>query len=305
MHFNSNNINGILLVDKPKGISSNYALQTIKNIFKVSKAGYVGTLDPLATGLLPICFGEAAKFSKYLSDSDKYYQVIARLGQKTNTLDADGVLLNIKPINFNKKELNIALESFKGDSLQIPPMFSALKYKGRPLYFYARQGINIKRKPRLISIYELKFIRWQYDELELEIHCSKGVYIRTIIDDLGEKLGCYAHVIELRRIRIANYFAKNAITINKLLSLIMNKNYGIAELLNSLILPIDSQLSHFPTINLLPKIVSIIKTGQTVQINNLSVQGLVRLTEGKQHRFFGVAKVSNNYIVPVRLLMNS
>jgi tRNA pseudouridine55 synthase len=195
-------VHGVLLLDKPQGVSSNDVLQKVKRIFNANRAGHTGALDPLATGMLPICLGEATKFSQYLLDSDKRYRVIARLGERTDTSDADGNIVQTRPVSFSQADLDSALESFRGETLQVPSMFSALKHQGRPLYEYARQGIEIAREPRPITVYELQFIRWQDNELELEIHCSKGTYIRTIIDDLGEKLGCGAHVIMLRRVQV-------------------------------------------------------------------------------------------------------
>ena len=198
-------INGVLLLDKHQGLSSNDVLQKVKRIYNANKAGHTGALDPLATGMLPICLGESTKFSQFLLDADKRYRVIARLGQRTNTSDADGEVVQERPVEFSQEQLDAALEQFRGDSQQVPSMYSALKYQGKPLYEYARQGIEVPREARDITVYELQFIRWENDELELEIHCSKGTYIRTIIDDLGEVLGCGAHVIYLRRVQVSNY----------------------------------------------------------------------------------------------------
>ncbi len=230
-------INGVLLLDKPQGMSSNDALQKVKRIYNANRAGHTGALDPLATGMLPICLGEATKFSqylldsdkryrviarlgqrtdtsdadgqiveeRYLLDSDKRYRVIARLGQRTDTSDADGQIVEERPVTFSAEQLAAALDTFRGDIEQIPSMYSALKYQGKKLYEYARQGIEVPREARPITVYELLFIRHEGNELELEIHCSKGTYIRTIIDDLGEKLGCGAHVIYLRRLAVSKY----------------------------------------------------------------------------------------------------
>ncbi|MBD9251223.1 MAG: tRNA pseudouridine(55) synthase TruB, partial [Cronobacter sakazakii] len=172
-------VHGVLLLDKPQGLSSNDALQKVKRIYNANRAGHTGALDPLATGMLPICLGEATKFSQYLLDSDKRYRVIARLGQRTDTSDADGTVVEERPVTFSEQQLQDALESFRGDTLQVPTMFSALKYQGKPLYEYARQGIEVPREARPITVYELLFIRHEGDELELEVHCSKGTYIRT------------------------------------------------------------------------------------------------------------------------------
>jgi tRNA pseudouridine55 synthase len=166
--------------------------------------------------MLPICLGESTKFSQFLLDADKRYRVIARLGQRTNTSDADGEVVQERPVEFSQEQLDAALEQFRGDSQQVPSMYSALKYQGKPLYEYARQGIEVPREARDITVYELQFIRWENDELELEIHCSKGTYIRTIIDDLGEVLGCGAHVIYLRRVQVSNYPSERMVTLEQL-----------------------------------------------------------------------------------------
>ncbi|PPI88612.1 tRNA pseudouridine(55) synthase TruB [Candidatus Pantoea edessiphila] len=302
------NINGILLLDKPNGISSNYALQKIKHIFNSNKVGYTGTLDPLATGMLPICFGEATKFSQYLINANKRYLVIARLGKRTDTADAYGNVLKENLINFTKQNLYTVLESFKGVISQVPPMFSAIKYKGCPLYKYARKGIVIKRDSRLITIYELKIIKYIDDELELEISCSKGTYIRTLIEDIGEKLGCSAHVAALRRLQVAHCSINKMITldqINNLYSVFIKTGFSLKELVNQLILPIDSQLSHLPMINLLPDLANKFKQGQSIIFIDKTIQeGFVRVIESKLCKFIGVAKIINNYMYPHRLLNN-
>lgn len=241
-------VHGVLLLDKPQGVSSNDVLQKVKRIFNANRAGHTGALDPLATGMLPICLGEATKFSQYLLDSDKRYRVIARLGERTDTSDADGNIVQTRPVSFSQADLDSALESFRGETLQVPSMFSALKHQGRPLYEYARQGIEIAREPRPITVYELQFIRWQDNELELEIHCSKGTYIRTIIDDLGEKLGCGAHVIMLRRVQVARYPYERMVTLeqlNTLLTQATEAGIPLETQLDPLLLPMDSPASDF------------------------------------------------------------
>ena len=209
-------VHGVLLLDKPQGASSNDVLQKVKRIYNANRAGHTGALDPLATGMLPICLGEATKFSQYLLDSDKRYRVIAKLGQRTDTSDADGQVVEERPVTFSAEQLDAALDSFRGDTLQVPSMYSALKYQGKKLYEYARQGIEVPREARPITVYELLFIRHEGDELELEVHCSKGTYIRTIIDDLGEKLGCGAHVIYLRRLAVSKYPVERMVTLEEL-----------------------------------------------------------------------------------------
>ncbi|MXP51102.1 tRNA pseudouridine(55) synthase TruB [Pantoea sp. SoEX] len=303
MHFA-----GILLLDKPKGISSNYALQEVKRILFANKAGYTGTLDPLATGMLPICFGEATKFSQYLTDANKRYLVIAKLGKKTDTADSYGMVIKEKPIMFNEKYLHEVLDTFRGNILQIPSIFSAIKYQGRPLYKYARKGIIIERKARPIFINELKLIRYNKDELELEINCSKGTYIRTLIDDIGEKLGCSAHVIKLHRLQVANCSLDKMITLdllNKLFSIFIKTGISLKEFINQLLLPIDSQLSHLPMVNLPSFIAEKFKKGQLTFINNLPPKGFIRVTEGELHKFIGIAKINNDKCLILHRLLNS
>lgn len=300
-------VHGVLLLDKPQGVSSNDVLQKVKRIFNANRAGHTGALDPLATGMLPICLGEATKFSQYLLDSDKRYRVIARLGERTDTSDADGNVVQTRPVNFTQAELDTALESFRGETLQVPSMFSALKHQGRPLYEYARQGIEIAREPRPITVYELQFIRWEGDELELEIHCSKGTYIRTIIDDLGEKLGCGAHVIMLRRVQVARYPYERMVTLEQLNGLLAEATEAGIPLetqLDPLLLPMDSPAAGFPEVNLLSAVAAYFKQGQPVQASNVPAQGLVRVTEGEARKFIGMAEIADDgRVAPRRLVV--
>ena len=198
-------IHGVFLLDKPQGMSSNDIMQKVKRIFQANKAGHTGALDPLATGMLPICLGEATKFSQFLLDADKRYLVTAKLGERTDTSDAEGQIVETREVKVKTPEILTALEQFRGDILQVPTMFSALKHNGKPLYEYARQGITVEREARPITIFELNFIEYNAPYLTLEVHCSKGTYIRTLVDDLGEALGCGAHVTMLRRTAVADY----------------------------------------------------------------------------------------------------
>lgn len=241
--MNKNNyyeINGMMLIDKPTRISSNNLLQKVKQMLNVKKAGYIGTLDPIASGMLPICFGKATKFAQFLSNSDKKYKVIGKFGQKTDTLDSYGKIIYKKPIKFKKKDFIKALKKFNGNITQTPPMYSAIKYKGKPLYQYARQGVQIKRKKRNVIIYNLDIKKYKKNKIELEIHCSKGTYIRTIIDDLGEALGSGAHVIYLRRLQIANYLQNNMITIKKLNSFL--QIFERSKVIKKLLIPIEEMI---------------------------------------------------------------
>lgn len=300
-------VHGVFLLDKHQGASSNDVLQKVKRLFNANKAGHTGALDPLATGMLPICLGEATKFSRYLLDSDKRYRVIARLGQRTDTSDADGNIVETRPVTFSQAELDVALESFRGETLQVPTMFSALKYQGRKLYEYAREGITVPREARPITVFELQFIRWQGDELELEIHVSKGTYIRTIIDDLGEKLGCGAHVIMLRRLQVARYPIARMMTLEQLQALAAQVN--AAETpdyapLDALLLPMDSPAEDFPAVNLPTPVAAWFKQGMPVQAENAPASGLVRVTEGEQQKFIGMAEIADDgRVAPRRLVV--
>lgn len=286
-------VHGVLLLDKPQGMTSNDALQKVKRLFNAKKAGHTGALDPLATGMLPICFGEATKFSQYLLDSDKRYRVIAKLGERTDTSDANGQIISTRSVNITQSQIEEALTHFRGDILQVPTMFSALKYQGKPLYEYARQGIVIEREARPITIYENQFI--QYDstkhELTLEIHCSKGTYIRTIIDDLGELLGCGAHVIYLRRLQVSNYPIDNMITLDELQN-------------EPLLMPVDSPLQDRPKVVLSESQGKDILLGRTVIVeNSVSVETLVRIYQGQQ--FIGAGTQILNKLSPKRLISTS
>ncbi|MTD37939.1 tRNA pseudouridine(55) synthase TruB [Erwinia sp. CPCC 100877] len=300
-------IHGVLLLDKPGGLSSNDALQKVKRLYRANRAGHTGALDPLATGMLPVCLGEATKFSRYLLDTDKRYRVIARLGQRTDTSDADGQVVEERPVSFSAAELAQALESFRGETQQVPSMYSALKYQGRPLYEYARQGLEVPREPRPIVVYELLFIRHEGDELELEIHCSKGTYIRTIIDDLGEKLGCGAHVIFLRRLAVGRYPTERMVTLEQLNALVAQaeaEEADAASLLDPLLMPMDSPAADFPVVNLLPEVAFWFKNGQPVRVNGAPAEGLVRVTEGEERKFIGMAEIADDgRVAPRRLVV--
>ena len=250
-------VHGVLLLDKPQGASSNDVLQKVKRIYNANRAGHTGALDPLATGMLPICLGEATKFSQYLLDSDKRYRVIAKLGQRTDTSDADGQVVEERPLTFSDEQLAAALDSFRGETQQVPSMYSALKYQGKKLYEYARQGIEVPREARPITVYELLFIRREGDELELEIHCSKGTYIRTICEDVGRHLGCGAAMESLCRIASGAFKIEDAIDLYELVDTYSSRRFegekyfvepagedALCEI-EKLVLPTDYPLTHF------------------------------------------------------------
>ena len=294
-------IHGVFLLDKPQGMSSNDIMQKVKRIFQANKAGHTGALDPLATGMLPICLGEATKFSQFLLDADKRYLVTAKLGERTDTSDAEGQIVETREVKVKMPEILTALEQFRGDILQVPTMFSALKHNGKPLYEYARQGITVEREARPITIFELNFIEYNAPYLTLEVHCSKGTYIRTLVDDLGEALGCGAHVTMLRRTAVADYPTEKMLDWNALQSLAAQQDLS---LLDALLLPMDTAVAKLPTLTLDESQTQGIGFGQRVKFDNPnSLQGQVRLFSN-ENRFLGVAVIDeNNVIRPQRLVV--
>ncbi|MCU8162443.1 tRNA pseudouridine(55) synthase TruB [Vibrio vulnificus] len=300
-------IDGVILLDKPTGMSSNDALQKVKRLYFAEKAGHTGALDPLATGMLPICLGEATKFSQFLLDSDKRYRVIAKLGERTDTSDSDGDVVETRPVNVTLETLEACIEKFRGESDQVPSMFSALKYQGKPLYEYARKGIEVPRESRKITVYEIILHRFEGDEVEMEVHCSKGTYIRTIVDDLGEMLGCGAHVTMLRRTGVAKYLYENMVTLEQLNELVDNANRdGIAprEVLDPLLMPMDTAVEDLPEVNLIADLADMVMHGQAVQVLGAPTEGQLRLTMGEERRFIGVGEMNRDgKIAPKRLVV--
>ena len=294
-------IHGVFLLDKPQGMSSNDIMQKVKRIFQANKAGHTGALDPLATGMLPICLGEATKFSQFLLDADKRYLVTAKLGERTDTSDAEGQIVETCDVNVKTPEILTALEQFRGNILQVPTMFSALKYNGKPLYEYARQGITVEREARPITIFELNFIEYNAPYLTLEVHCSKGTYIRTLVDDLGEALGCGAHVTMLRRTAVADYPTEKMLDWHALQSLAEQQDLS---LLDALLLPMDTAVAKLPALTLNESQTQGIGFGQRIRFDNPNrLQGQVRLFS-HENRFLGVAVIDeNNVIRPQRLVV--
>lgn len=232
-------ISGVFLLNKPLGLSSNAALQKVRWLYRAQKAGHTGALDPLATGLLPICLGEATKFSHYLLDSTKRYQTTVRLGQTTTTGDVEGDILQERPIPVLSKELiEQTLEKFRGDIQQVPPMYSALKKEGKPLYELARKGIEIERETRPVTIYALELIEFTENSITLDVTCSKGTYIRVLGEDIGEALGCGGHLTMLHRIQTGHFELIPSYTIEYLESL-------MEEQREALLLPVYAPIDHF------------------------------------------------------------
>ncbi|UTZ27180.1 tRNA pseudouridine(55) synthase TruB [Vibrio campbellii] len=300
-------INGVILLDKPTGISSNDALQKVKRIYFAEKAGHTGALDPLATGMLPICLGEATKFSQFLLDSDKRYRVIAKLGERTDTSDSDGEVVETRPIDVNLEKLEACIDTFRGESDQVPSMFSALKYQGKPLYEYARKGIEVPRESRKITVYEIVLHRFEGDEVEMEVHCSKGTYIRTIVDDLGEMLGCGAHVTMLRRTGVAKYPYEKMVTLeqlNELLEQAHRDEVAPKELLDPLLLPMDTAVEDLPEVNLNAELTNLVQHGMPVQVLGAPEGTPIRMTSGEDNLFIGVAEVNDDgKVAPKRLVV--
>ena len=283
------------------------ALQRVKRFFNANKAGHTGALDPLATGMLPICLGEATKFSQHLLDSDKRYLVTAKLGQRTDTSDSDGEVVQTRPVNVTQALLDEKLAFFRGTTQQIPSMYSALKYQGQPLYKYAREGIEVPRESRPITVFELNFIKLEGDELTLDIHCSKGTYIRTIIDDLGEMLGCGAHVVMLRRTQVAEYPYEKMVTLAQLEALLEQahrQDVAPQTLMDPLLLPMDTAVAKFAEINLPEAMLYYVMQGQAIQAAGLKPDELVRITIGDERRFVGMGIMNDDgLLAPKRLIV--
>lgn len=288
-------INGILLVNKPQGLSSNAVLQQVKRLYKAKKAGHTGSLDPLATGMLPICFGEATKFCQYLLDADKCYEATARLGIKTNTGDALGeIIAEQKDFTVSESELLNAIEQFTGNIKQIPSMFSALKHKGVPLYKYAREGVQIAREAREIIIHQLELISWQDKSFDVQVSCSKGTYIRNLVEDIGDYLGMGAHITRLHRLYTAGFDNEKMYTLDEL------KNKSSTELAVCL-LPMERAVIHFPALLLDDSEVLALRQGKILRDKYSAEQGCVRLYD-KEDQFIGLGTISANDLMVKRLL---
>lgn len=291
-------LHGIILLDKPQGNSSNGVMQQVKRYFQANKAGHTGALDPLATGMLPICFGEATKFSQHLLDADKCYLVTAKLGERTDTSDAEGTVVERKAINVDLEQIKSALPHFTGKLQQVPTMFSALKYHGKPLYEYARAGITVERQARPITIFSIDFIEYQKPYLTLSVHCSKGTYIRTLIDDLGEYLGCGAHVTMLRRTKVAHYPYEAMVTMEQLAELAQSHDFTA---LDRLLLPIDTAVASLPKLILPLQQAEKLIFGQRIKLTQPLATMHYRIYDENTH-FIGVAEIVNNVLHPRRLV---
>lgn len=289
------NINGILLLDKPLGFSSNQALQRVKWLLQAAKAGHTGTLDPLATGLLPLCFGEATKFAHYLTDADKTYHATIKLGVTTTTGDAEGAVLNTLPVNVTSNQFDEACLKFVGVINQVPPMYSALKHEGKALYEYAREGVEIERKVRTVTIHAIEVLSFAGVVAEIKVTCTKGTYIRTLAEDIGAHLGCGAHLIGLRRTATANYVIAETITLEAFEAL--SSEERLAKLA-----PPETAVDYLPSVMLDADSAFYLMQGQAVWRSGNIPVGLLRLYD-ERNVFLGLGEQqSDGKIAPKRLM---
>ncbi len=304
-------ISGVILLDKHLGCTSNHLLQQVKRLYNANKAGHTGALDPLATGMLPICLGDATKFSQFLLDADKTYEVTAHLGIRTTTSDADGDVVETKPVNVTEAQLLEVMEGFKGTTDQVPSIYSALKYEGKPYYYYARQGIDIPRKSRPITIFQLSLLDFDGEFAQMRVRSSKGTYIRSLVDDIGQVLGCGAFVSKLHRTEVANYPAEEMVSLEaleaKLEKFEESEDPSLEsqkfELLDNLLLPVDAAVSNFPQQFLQIKETQQLMHGQQVNLaTEESLSGMVRAYDAETDTFLGLAEVSNNVLSAKRLV---
>lgn len=299
-------VNGILVLDKPLGESSNRSLQRAKRLYDAAKAGHTGSLDPLATGVLPLCFGEATKFSQYLLDADKGYESTFTLGRTTATADAEGETLTVSDASgVTEAAVEEAMSDLRGAIEQLPPMYSALKQNGQPLYKLARQGIEVERKPRPVEIkdFELRAFRGgEQAEVDVVLACSKGTYVRTLAEDLGKALGCGAHVSALRRTRSGPFTLADSVTMETLSAL--KENEQLAQM-DQLLLPADAPLGSLPLVTLSESGGFYLRQGQPVLVPNAPCSGMVRvaLQDGE---FLGVGEIlDDGRVAPRRLVVTN
>lgn len=288
-------VDGVLLLDKPAGLTSNTALQKAKRLFRAEKAGHTGTLDPFATGLLPLCLGEATKFSQFLLDADKVYLAEVKFGVRTSSGDLDGEVIATRPVDLVEPQVRRALESFLGEIEQVPPMHSALKHQGRPLYEYARKGIEIERPARRVVVHSLELESFTGDACVLRVHCGKGFYVRALADDLGEVLGCGAHLSGLRRTAVGRFDIADAVTPAQLEACSEPER-------DECLLPADALITELPELALDPESAWQISHGQAVWLPRLRV-GAVHRIYAPDGRFLGVAAVDEDgKLAPRRLI---
>lgn len=293
-------VNGMLIVDKPQGLSSNDVVQEAKRLFGAQKVGHTGSLDPLATGVLPLCFGEATKFSQFLLTSDKKYWVRIKLGVATETGDADGeIIAQSEASHITREDVEAVLPKFRGEIQQIPSMYSALKHNGQPLYKLARQGIEVPREARCVEIFSNELVQFGDCEFELEVHCSKGTYIRTIAEEIGSELKVGAHVTALRRRAAGPFTEDDVITLDLLRE---EREKGS---LDKFLMPTASAVGQWPEVRLTDATSFYLKQGQPVLVPHAPTSGWVRLceTSGQGDSFLGVGEVlDDGRVAPRRLV---
>tara|TARA_R110000824_G_scaffold156225_1_gene329239 strand:+ start:5639 stop:6550 length:912 start_codon:yes stop_codon:yes gene_type:complete len=295
------NISGIVVLDKPQGESSNRSLQNVKKLYQAAKAGHTGSLDPLATGVLPLCFGEATKISQFLLDSDKAYRTIIKLGVKTDSGDSQGQIISEADAkHITQEDIEQALQQFRGEIEQLPSMYSALKHQGVPLYKLARAGKTVERKTRRVTIFELTLNEYQGVELELGIHCSKGTYVRTLADDLGDALGVGAHVIALRRTQAGPFTLADAHQFAEIEQCLEQQGFdGIDQFL----IPADQAVQELPVVILPAATAEFVMQGQPVIARHLPTAGLVRLYN--EDIFIGIGEIlDDGRVAPKRLFLD-
>lgn len=294
-------ISGILLLDKPGGITSNAALQAVRRQFRARKAGHTGSLDPLATGLLPVCLGEATKLTGFLLEADKRYRTVLRLGVTTTTGDAEGeVLVTRDCAGIDRRQVDAAVARFAGAIDQIPPMHSAIKQNGVPLYRLAHQGIEVARRPRSVVIHAIEVVGLEDGLLELDVHCSKGTYIRVLAEDIGAALGCGAHVAALRRTGVGGFDTRRMVTLEDLRDLAEG---GGLEALDARLVSMETALLHWPDVRLTPEVAFFLRRGQAVFVPHAPARGLVRIYAREGDRFLGVGHIlEDGRVAPMRLV---
>jgi tRNA pseudouridine55 synthase len=293
-------IDGVLLLDKPSGISSNKALQITRFLFEANKAGHTGSLDPLATGLLPVCFGEATKFSAYLLEASKTYRAVCQLGKTTTTGDAEGEVTSESAVKVKVDDIASVLKQFTGSIDQIPPMHSAIKHKGQRLYHLARQGKEVERISRKVEIHSLQMVNFKGSLLVIDVFCSKGTYIRTLAEDIGKALGCGAYLANLRRTGVDPFWQQTSYSIEQLGEI---SEQGL-EQLDRRLLPVNSVLGDLPECILDSTAADFLKQGQVVRVDGIPPSGLLSLVL-ETGEFIGIGEASSDGKIAPKRLMNT
>lgn len=292
-------VHGVLLLDKPAGLTSNQALQTAKRLLAACKAGHTGSLDPIATGLLPLCFGEATKLSQFLLNADKRYWAVLRLGIATATWDREGTVVDTRAVTTSRREIERALQRFEGEIDQRPPMYSAIKQGGQPLYRLAQAGLEVERTTRRVRIHAVKLLSLAEDRLEVEISCSKGTYVRSLAHDLGQLLGCGAHVAELRRLAVGD------LDLSRATALAVLNDLPTPEARSQLLLPADRLLNAIPDVRLSSHAAYYLRQGQAVSAQHGHAPGWVRLYD-QHNQFLGMGEIlDDGRVAPRRLVVET